>query len=64
VYCYRKKPDGGVNSHVTTPQTSGATPKIQSSVKKKRPPPKAPKQNNVPPVSELHFLEVFIIIGH
>jgi hypothetical protein len=45
-----------MNSHVTVPQTSGTTPKIQSSVKKKRPPPKAPKQNSAPPVSELKFI--------
>jgi hypothetical protein len=59
--CYRKKPDSGVNSHVTVPQSSGTIPKIHSLVKKKRPPPKAPKQNSVPPVSELESLRLLPI---
>lgn len=60
-YFFRKKPDSGVSSHVTVPQSSG-TPKMQSSVKKKRPPPKAPKQNIVTPVSELESLRMFPVI--
>lgn len=61
----RKKPDGGVNSHITTPQTSGTAPKIQSSVKKKRPPPKAPKQNNVPPLQVLGSVPLSLLSdGH
>jgi hypothetical protein len=59
VWHCRKKPDSGVNSHVTVTQTSGPPSKIQSSLKKKRPPSKATKQNHVLPVSGLHFLGIF-----
>ncbi|XP_033610147.1 INO80 complex subunit E isoform X2 [Cryptotermes secundus] len=61
----RKKPDSGVNSHVTITQPSGSTPKMQSSIKKKRPPPKATKQNSVPPLQVVGSVPVSLLSdGH
>jgi hypothetical protein len=62
-HCRKKPETGGANSHVAVTQASGPTSKIQSSVKKKRPPLKAAKQNSVVPVSGLQFLRVFTVIG-